>query len=62
MPQVDNTLYAPVIISLICVFFFLFSVISVYLFLPFIAKIKFLVNFYSKINNLGYFLLPFKGN
>jgi hypothetical protein len=62
VPQVDNTIYAPVIFSLIFGIFCLFGIILVFLFLPFIAKIKFLLNFYSKINNLSFFLFPFNAN
>jgi hypothetical protein len=62
MPQVDNTLYAPVVFSLVFGIFSLFGIISVFFFLPFIAKIKFFVNFYSKINNLSFYLFPFNAN
>ncbi len=52
MPQVDNTIFLPVIFSLVKGCAICYGILFVYLFYPFISSIKVVYNFFSKVQSL----------
>lgn len=49
MPQVDISVFLPIIINLVIISFICYSILLVFIFYPFISKIKLFFNFFSKV-------------
>jgi hypothetical protein len=52
MPQVDNTIFLSIILSLVKSCSVFYGILLVYLFYPFISRIKVVYDFYSKIRQI----------
>ena len=57
MPQVDMTLYLPIIFSLVKWSSVFYIILLVFLFYPFVSQIKVIYNFFAKIRQIKEILL-----
>ena len=57
MPQVDNTIFLPIIMSLFNCCSLFYGFILVYIFYPFVTKIKISYSFFSKIKQIKNILI-----
>ena len=57
MPQVDNAIFLPIVMSLFKCFSLCYGFLLVYVFYPFVTKIKIMYNFFMKIKQLKNILI-----
>ena len=60
MPQVDYSLWLPIIMSLFKCSSLFYAVLLVYYFYPFVSKIKVVYNFFSKVRLTKNILINFQ--